>query len=216
METPFQTTSFIPKKPITQNSTQRTKGTNLFSLIGSILLVIVIILSVFVYFWSTKLKTEVVQLKQQVDLAQERFDPTTLENLKRLDKQIITAEKILNNHITISPVLVNVLNANTLKKVQYTQLTYRVEGVGSTAKIKTKLSGKAESLPYVALQSKKLAENRYIQNPIFSDIITGKDNTVSFNLYFDVSPNLVLYNEVVLANELADTMSTSTATNESF
>lgn len=207
METPFQTTSFIPKKPINESTIKRTKGSNIFSVIAVTLLVLVLILSGLVYFWAAKLKTEVVQLKQQVDLAQERFDPTTLENLKRLDKQIITADKILNNHITISPVLVNVLNANTLKKVQYTQLSYKVEGIGSSAKIKTKLSGKAESLPYVALQSKKLAENRYIQNPIFSDIITGKDSTVTFNLFFDVSPNLVLYNEVVQANELANTIS---------
>lgn len=197
MEPTFQTTSFIPKKPLTTAKQPGAKGVSIFTLIAVVLLVLTILFSVFAYIYSKRLSNEVASLKKTLDAAQEKFDPVTLENLKRLDRQIDVAGMLLENHITVSPILVNVLNANTLKKVQYTQFAHTVSGTGPGAKIQVRLAGKAESLPYVALQSKKLAENRYVQNPLFSDIVTSKDNTVTFNLYFDLSPNLISYSQVI-------------------
>jgi hypothetical protein len=197
MEPTFQTTSFIPKKSLVTVKEKGSKSVSLFTLIAIIILILAILFSVFAYMYGKRLSTEVETLKRTLDQAQEKFDPVTLQNLQKLDKQISNAETLLDNHITLSPILVNVLNANTLKKVQYTQFTHTVSGVGKSAKIQVRLTGKAESLPYVALQSKKLAENRYVQNPLFSDIVTAKDNTVTFNLFFDISPNLIVYSQVI-------------------
>jgi hypothetical protein len=197
MEPTFQTTSFIPKKPLTTSKQPTSKSVSLFTVIAVVILLLTIGFSLFVYIYNKRLTAEADSLKKTLDVAQEKFDPVTLQNLKKLDRQINVAENLLDNHVTLSPILVNVLNANTLKRVQYTQFAHTVTGTGTTAKIQVRLAGKAESLPYVALQSKKLAENRYVQNPLFSDIVTAKDNTVTFNLYFDLSPNLTTYSQVV-------------------
>ncbi len=197
MEPTFQTTSFIPKKPLTNSKQPTNRGVSIFTVLAVVILLLTIGFSLFIYIYNKKLTTEADSLKKTLDIAQEKFDPVTLQNLKKLDRQINVAETLLDNHVTLSPILVNVLNANTLKRVQYTQFAHTVTGTGTTAKIQVRLAGKAESLPYVALQSKKLAENRYVQNPLFSDIVTAKDNTVTFNLYFDLSPNLITYSQVV-------------------
>ncbi len=197
MDQTFQTTSFIPKKPIAQVSSKASTGMSIFNLVAGILLVGTLVFSGLTYVWEKQLLKEVENLRQILKTAQDKFDPYAIQNLQQLDRRINTAEKILDNHVTLSPILLNVLNVNTLKKVQYTQFTHNVSGTGTGAKIQVKLKGKAESLPYVALQSKKLAENQYVQNPIFSDIVTAKDNSVSFNLIFDLSPMLIVYSNLI-------------------
>jgi hypothetical protein len=202
METSFQTTSFMPKKPISQDIAKKDKGANIFTVISIFILIGVIVISVLIYLWFQKTTAELSTLKEQIKLTQERFDPTTLENLKSLDRKINNADKLLSNHLILSPIFKNVLNSNTLKKIQYTNFSYTKTGAGQTSLISINLEGKAETLPYVALQSKKLAENRYIQNIIFSDIVTNKDNSVTFNLSFDINPDLVLFSKVVKTDEI--------------
>jgi hypothetical protein len=214
MEPTFQTTSFIPKKPLTNIKPQVSRSVSIFTAIAIVILLGTIIFSVLTYVWEKQLIAQVSKLQKTLNTAQEKFDPYTIQTLQQLDKRINTADKVLSNHMTLSPILVNVLNANTLKKVQYTQFTHTVSGTGSSAKIQVKLVGKAKSLPYVALQSKKLASNPYVQNPIFSDIVTAKDKTVTFNLIFDVSPTLILYSNLIQAlSQKTQSVSDSTITN---
>jgi hypothetical protein len=197
MEQAFQTTSFIPKKPLTTTKPPASRGLSIFSFFATLILIGTIAVSGLLYVYNKKLASQVTDLETTLDRAKEKFNPVAIESIKQLDKRINTAEKVLSNHITLSPILVNVLNANTLKKVQYTQFSHTVNGSGASAKIQVRLAGKAESLPYVALQSKKLAENKYVENPIFSDIVTAKDNTVTFNLLFDINSNLIMYSKLV-------------------
>lgn len=197
MEQTFQTTSFIPKKSLIEPKKPKGSGVGIVTFLAIIILVGTIIASVLAYVYSGKLKTDVETKKNSLVKAQGAFEPTIIENLKRLDKRIEVANQVLDNHITVSPIIVNVLNANTLRKVQYTKFSHILNGEGKSAKIQVKLSGKAESLPYVALQSKKLSEVRYVGNPIFSDIVTAKDNTVTFNLVFDIKPDLIIFSNLV-------------------
>lgn len=208
MEPTFQTTSFIPKKSLVTTRSGSSTTTNIFTVIASVILLCVLGFSVLTYVWNKQLKAEVLKSQNTLKMAREKFDQVALTDLKQLDRRIITAEKVLDNHTTVSPILVNVLNANTLKKVQYTQFSHSVTGSGAASKIQVRLSGKAESLPYVALQSKKLADNQYVRNAIFSDIINGKDGSVTFNLMFDVSPILIEYSNYIMKATQATTKNT--------
>lgn len=210
MEQAFQTTSFIPKKPLANITPRQSRSVSIFSFVAVLLLIATIAFSGLLYVYNKKLAGTVADLRVTLDRAKEKFNPVAIESIKQLDKRINTAEKILANHITLSPILVNVLNANTLKKVQYTKFSHTVSGSGPASKIQVRLEGKAESLPYVALQSKKLAENKYVENPIFSDIVTStKDNSVTFNLLFELNPNLIIYTKLV--QELSNPTSPGTA-----
>lgn len=198
MEPTFQTTSFIPKKSLAAPRTGSTTTTSIFTVISSVILLCVLGFSVLTYVWNKQLKVDILKAQNTLKMAREKFDQNALTDLQQLDKRINTAEKVLDNHTTVSPILVNVLNANTLKKVQYTQFSHAVTGAGAATKIQVRLSGKAESLPYVALQSKKLADNQYVRNAIFSDIVNAKDGSVTFNLMFDISPILIEYSNYIM------------------
>lgn len=197
MEQTFQTTSFIPKKSLVEVKKPTSKGVGILTFVSILILIGTIVSSVLVYIYVKKLNTDVLAKKNSLSKAQDAFEPTVIENLKELDTRITTASEILQNHVTVSPIIINILNANTLRKVQYTKFNHLLNGSGKTAKIQVKLSGKAESLPYVALQSKKLSEVKYVGNPIFSDIVTAKDNSVTFNLTFDVKPDLIIFSRLV-------------------
>ncbi len=198
MEPTFQTTSFIPKKSLVTTRSSSSTTMSIFTVIASVVLLCVLGFSVLTYVWNNQLKAEVIKSQNTLKAAREKFDQVALTDLQQLDKRINTAEKVLNNHTTVSPILVNVLNANTLKKVQYTQFSHSVTGTGGSSKIQVRLAGKAESLPYVALQSKKLADNQYVRNAIFSDIVNSKDGSVTFNLMFDISPILIEYSNYIM------------------
>lgn len=197
MEQTFQTTSFIPKKPLTIIKKPASRGVGILTALTGLIFLGTVAVTGGIVFYKKKLQSDVELKKVSLNKAQAAFDPTSIESLKALDKRIDTSDTILSNHITVSPIIVNVLNNNTLRRIQYTQFSHTVSGSGANAKIQVKLSGKAESLPYVALQSKQLSTVKYVGNPIFSDIITAKDNSVTFNLSFDVKPDLIIFSRLI-------------------
>jgi len=96
-----------------------------------------------------------------------------------------------------------------LKSIQFTKFSYTITGSGPTAKINVLMSGKSQSYTAIALESAKLAENKYIKDPIFSNLTPNDQGIILFDLNFTVDPQFVLY-KASLVRSTTTPASTST------
>lgn len=198
MDPTFQTTSFIPKRPLNENKAvaPRSASSGIFLLIGIIVFVLSLLASAGVFFYKKSIENKIITNKETLTKAKDAFEPDTIALYKRFDKRLISAEEILKNHITVSPIL-RELNALTLKKVQFTKFKNKVAAVGKSTSIEVEMQGKGDSFSMLAIQSDKLTESRYILNPVFSNLSVDLKGSVLFDLKFGVDPNLILFTQLV-------------------
>ncbi len=191
--TQFQT-SFIPKKALTEERPVRTRPVSLFLFLATIIFVASVASAGFVYFTEAGLKRGVAGMRSDLDAAAAAFESDFIADLQELDRRIASSKKILENHISISPIFES-LQTLTLKSVQFTKFEYKILGSGASASIAVKMSGKTDEYESLALQSDALTKNKYFKDPIFSNLNIDEKGNVLFDVTFTVDPNLVLYGE---------------------
>lgn len=191
MDGKFQT-SFIPKKPITE--TQSYAGGNtvsIFSLLAILIFIVVALSSGAVYFWKNSLESQSADKSAQLKKAQASYEPATIQRLIRTDARIKSATEILSNHISPS-LIFSVLEDNTLKNVRFKSFEYLASANGTVA---ISMKGQAKNFSTIALQSDVFAENKYIKNPILSDLSLDSSGLVSFNFTASLDKNEMLYSK---------------------
>jgi len=193
--TQFQT-SFIPKKPMQETREPTTRRVNVFLFIANIIFIASIAAAGFVYLTKGSLTRSINVMRTDLKTAEQVFEGDFISDLQNLDKRIGTAELILQNHISISPIL-QALQELTLSSVQFTKFSHIVTGGGTSSVIIVSMSGKTDEYESLALQSDALTKNKYITNPIFSNLNLDERGNVLFDLIFSVDPNLVLFSESV-------------------
>jgi hypothetical protein len=192
MEQDFQT-AFIPKKPLTEERTEAPRTVNVFSLVATIIFIASLASAGGAFFYKFYLGKSVEAETASLNRAKAAFEPTLIIEMKTLDRRITSANEILNNHITVSPILKS-LQSLTLKSIQFTKFDYAVDP--ATKNINIKLSGvtsPAGSYTSIALQSDKLGENKYFQDPVFSNLNLNEKGGVTFDLSFTVDKSFLLY-----------------------
>jgi hypothetical protein len=195
MDQNFQT-SFIPKRPLMEDRVERPKTVSMFLFFATILLIASVIGAAFVYFYKTSLTNQVTQMRSDLQKAESAFEGDFIQQLQVTDKRINAANEVLSNHVTISPVL-SALGAATLKSIQFTKFSYAVTGTGPTAQVTVMMSGISQSYTAIALESAQLTGNKYIKNPIFSNLALNQQGQVLFDLTFSVDPQYVLYGQML-------------------
>ena len=189
MDNNFQT-SFIPKKPMTIEASETGSGVNIFLLISIFIFIIAVIASAGVYLYQASL---VQGLKDRVDRLAilQKDDPTTLENIIAFDRQLNLADKLLSQHVAVSPIFAY-LGENTAQDVRFKSLIFSYT---DPSKVSLKMSGVAKNFNAIAGQSDAFKKSSYsgIINPIFSDFVPTPTGTVSFNLTADLDSDLVNY-----------------------
>jgi len=192
MEQNFQT-SFIPKKPIIEETSGPKKPMSFF-MIFAILVFLTMALSFGgIYLYKASLNQKIEEKKLNLDRANKRFEVDTIVELQTLDKRLRSANAVLAKHLTISPVF-EVLQDITMKKVRYTRFSY---DIGENDKVIIQINGKATSYKEVALQSDLYSENKNIIEPIFSNLNLDDEGNVLFDLEFSVDPGLVNYKQAL-------------------
>lgn len=194
MDQNFQT-SFIPKKPIIAEQFATSQPIGLFAIISIFIFFAVILGTGALYFYDGILKKNIVQMENDLSLAQNRFEPSKIVQLQVLDKRLNASTEILSKHITISPIF-NALQALTMKTVGYTKFSYDFDG-NKNSKIMVKMSGIAVGYRSVALQSDLFAGNKYLIDPVFSNLSLDDKGNVLFDLEFSVDPNFVDYKKTL-------------------
>ncbi len=208
MDQNFQT-SFIPKKPIIEERVAGSRPIGLFSVISIFIFFTVVLGTGGLYFYNNLLENNITKMENDLNLAQDRFEPSKIVQLQVLDKRLKASTEILSKHIAISPIF-KALQDITMKTVSYTKFSYSLDD-SKNAKIDVKMSGVALGYKSVALQSDLFAQNKYLIDPVFSNLTLDDKGNVVFDLEFSVDPNFVDYKKML--ETTSDNSSVSTVNN---
>ncbi len=194
-------TSFIPKKSLaTASQSQRTEIAGAKSSIGIVFLITLIIfigvlaLAIGVFLYQQFLLQNIEKKSASLYRARAAFEPALIEEIGRLDIRMNSAQEILDNHKALS-IFFDLLETSTLVSLQFQDLVYKVDEVG---KINVSMSGSASSFSSVALQSDIFGENKFIQEPIFSNLNLDNKGNVVFDFSAFIDPRLLSYSDSVL------------------
>jgi len=188
MENSFQT-SFIPKKLITPE-TQVKQPKSLFSLVAIFLLIVTVLASVFLYIYKIYLTKQEGSLSASIALNRDSFEKDTIEELELFNKRTSSAKEILSNHIILSPMF-KLLEEITIPSIQYTKFEQETSEKGFVVN----MEGVALDYRSIALQADMFntTKGRSFENVLFSNLTKDKNNYITFNLSFTVSPDLLSY-----------------------
>ena len=195
MDQNFQT-SFIPKKPIIEERTSSAQPVGIFFIASLIILFIVLLGTGGVYFYKLAVTKNFNSLQTSLQLTQNSFEPSELNQLQVLDKRLKASTEILDNHISITPVF-DALQQVTMHTVRFTKFSYDL-GASSSGNVDIKLSGVAIGYRSVALQSDLLSANKNFINPVFSNLTLDNSGNVVFDLEFSVPASFVNYKQSLL------------------
>ncbi len=194
MEKDFQT-SFIPKKPITEERVSAPASVGLLTIISIFILFTVLLASGGLYFYKGVVNKNITTMQDNLNLAKNRFEPSKIVELQSLDKRLTAATDILSNHVIISPIF-QILSAVTMKTVRYTKFSYALDDDNKTVKVT--MSGQATGYRAIALQSDLFTQNKLLIDPVFSNLNLDTSGNVLFDLTFSVDHSVVDYKQALL------------------
>ncbi len=198
MEQNFQT-SFIPKKPMVKEYSVGPRPIGLLMILSMFVLITVLVASAALFFYKGIAARSLLTMKNNLTLAQNRFEPSKIKELQVLDKRLNASNQILSKHIAITPIF-EALQAVTMKSVRYTKFTYAY-GEGKDATIHVKMSGVTLGYSFLALQSDLFAQNKNFIEPVFSNLNLLENGNVAFDLDFAVDPSFVDYKLMLLTDQ---------------
>ena len=201
MENSFQK-SFIPKKPMASNPAYK-KTVSFFSIITVTLLIISILASVGLFFYKKYLTKQIETLSSSLNIARDSFETDTIKELDLFYRRTESAKTILKNHIVLSP-LFSLLGDITIPQVEYTSFDAKIDDSGV---ITVNMKGTAKDYRSISVQSDIFSSPKgsSLKNILFANLTKVKDNNVSFNLKFNVTPSLLSYEKNSLTEEVTPT-----------
>ena len=158
----------------------------------------VLLATVALYFYKGILTKNLAQMENNLNLAQNRFEPSKITELQVLDKRLRASSEILSKHIAITPIF-QTLTDLTMKTVRYTKFGYSFGDENNTpnARVIVKMSGQAIGYRSIALQSDLFTQNKNLIDPVFSNLTLDNSGNVLFDLEFSVDPNFVDYKQML-------------------
>lgn len=202
--------SFIPKKPIVSDVAAHTGAPSILWLGSVFIFAVSIIAAVGVFGYNHYLQSHIAGANDSLTRAQAAYDPTSIEDLIRLNSRIEHAKVLLAAHAAPSS-LFAFLADNTLSTVRFNSFNYSSNPDGT---VSLKLSGNAIDFASVALQSDQFgAATRVLKNVIFSGLsIDPQTGIVAFAASANVSPSQLLYSTALSASPAAPSAPASQAT----
>lgn len=189
MDKEFQT-SFIPKKTVIEGPKKVRSGGGVVNLFSFIIFIASILSVGGAYLYRESVKTDITEFKKSLAIAKNQFEPSLITKLQILDKRLNAATTILDQHVAVSPIF-ELLQDSTLPTVRYSDFTYDIDS--TTNLVNVEMKGEAKGYNFIALQADLFNENKFIKNPIFSDLVLDQNGNVDFNLTFSVDKSLVSY-----------------------
>lgn len=192
-------TSFIPKKSLSEERIQSSQPVSLTVFIGTIIFFASIAAAAGAYFYHAVLVKRVDDMSNQLELAKSRFEPSLISDLQTLDRRIQGADQLLAGHMIVSP-LFDSLQALTLKTIRYTKFEYDIGKPDNLLSndITIDIDGQSASgYTPIALQADVFSQNKYIKDPVFSNLTIDPFGKVNFHLTFSVDKSFVSYQEMI-------------------
>src|SRR3989344_8926603 len=197
METSIRT-SFIPKTSITSQFDPKKEGMGFFMFLSIALLLVSLIGWGVAFAYKSLIEGDIRDLESYLARANESFDPSLLKVFENLDRRIRAGETLLGQHTILTPFF-ELLDSFTLKSVRFDYFSF----VNNGSAITIKMSGEAIDFSSVALQAVEFNKDNRIINPIFSNLgVEDKTNQVTFDVSFNVAPEMILYAKKINNNSL--------------
>ena len=198
-------TSFIPKTSLQMPSGGRPQHNPaaLANIVAGALLILAIVGAGGVYFFQIYTASQITAKQNSLAQARSAFEPSTIQQLARLDTRIETAKTLLANHVAVSN-LFDELEQLTLSSVRYTNFNYSAVSPGHVV---LTMSGEAASYNAVALQSDEFAKSSIITDPIFSNVNVNQNGLITFDFTAIINTSNMLY----AASSTAASVASSTA-----
>jgi hypothetical protein len=193
MANSFDKTSFIPQKTLTSTNRRKKSFSGFLFITSTIILIVSIAFSIGVFSYKKIVEQSIESKAVSLKRAKEAFDPGLIEDLTRLDNRIENTKKILDSHISITPLL-EFFEEFTLKNVQFSQ--FEVSLLDSS-QINLLMEGRARDYATVVAQSDLLGQSRFLKNQIFSDVNLDNFGNVGFSFEAIIDPNLTSFRNSV-------------------
>lgn len=196
---PIQTqSSFIPRKPLTNDKTLAPQGggTGFFTVVSIIVFLLSGLSAGGAYAYEQYLKTNIASSKATLEKAKGAFEPEIIFDLQALGSRITSAKTLLTNHPAPTKLL-SALGDATLQTVQFTKLSYATKDLNGMMKGAIELEGKAQTLSSVALQSDEFGKSRIFKNPIFANIVPLEAGGVQFRVTLEVDLDALEYSKTL-------------------
>jgi len=147
-------------------------------------------------------------LSASVAINRDSFEKDTIEELELFNRRTESAKEILGGHIVLSPMF-KLLEEITIPSIQYTKFGQETNEKGFVVN----MEGVALDYRSIALQADMFntTKGRSFENVLFSNLTKDKNNYITFNLSFTVSPDLLSYDKNNLSKQ---TENPSTSTSE--
>jgi len=187
----FQT-SFIPKKPITEEKIQEKEPVSPIRFLVLLFFILTLILSGGLYAYKIFIAKKLITIDAQLRRSEKSFDEGLISDIQSLYKRITASKEVLNNHVVVSP-LFKVLEKNTLRSVRFNQFDYTFKR--DVSKIEVKMTGQASSYTALALQASLLGKEKGFINPVFSNLDVDQKGRVTFNLNFSIDKQFIAYED---------------------
>lgn len=190
MDKEFQT-SFIPKKPLVEQKASRSQKVSLFNFLATLVFFASLASAGGMYFYKSSLESGIEKKQADLERAQSAFDPETIKELIVLDRRLTTSKELLDSHMRVSPIF-DLLSEVTVASVQFSDFKFKApEKAGDVLSVD--LIGVAPGYKTVGLEEVAFASNRFIVNPVFSNIALGLKGQVTFNVHFSIDDSFLDY-----------------------
>jgi hypothetical protein len=196
MENSFQT-SFIPKKPMV-SSLEDKEPRSLVLWIATLLLIISVVASIILFVYKIYLTKQRESSSASLLLARDSFEKDTIDELELFDKRTEAAKQVLNKHVVFSPMFA-LLGDITIPSIQYTNFSEQTTDKGHIVN----MEGLARDYRSIALQADMFnsVKGRSFSNVLFSNLMKDKNNNISFDLKFNIGPDILSFNKNVLSEQ---------------
>lgn len=188
MEPQFQS-SFIPKKPLTSEGVRGQSGVNLFLIIALSVFVLAAAGSAGVFLGNRYLTQQLNNDKKVLAHDEEAFDPNTVRQLIKLSNRLLIAKGVLDNHTAPSAIF-SLIEKLTIQSIRFKSFDF---SFSDEAGAKLSMRGQAEGFNAIAYQADVFGKNRFVRNPVLTDLTLERDGTVSFNFTSSINPELITY-----------------------
>ena len=191
-------TSFIPKKPLTENNV-RHSGLSFFSLIAFILFLASVAFAGGVVVYKAAIENDIKIQKQNLEKSRESFDTSFIGTIVRFNTRIETAKLLLKKHVAITPIF-QLIQQNTVSSVTFRDFSFKPSQDGT---LTIQMSGYARDYDSIAQQSDEFGRSRYFKDVLFSDLNPDNNGNIKFIFKAKVDPSLVSFENALQQNKPA-------------
>jgi len=181
--------SFIPKKPLAKSTEVEKRPISLFVTLSVVLLVLVAGAYGGVFYYTRTIQNNIAEKEEKLEKFNQEFDKSIIQEARSLENRITATERILDRHVTISPVF-ELLERATLTSVQFTEFEYKED----EGKLTATLSGVAPGFASLAYQRDVfLDEVEALESFEITEFTLEETGSVGFSAEATITPKTIKY-----------------------